>query len=653
MFRHDHTAATFRSIICISAVFLVALTSCDEVDNEYLSPEALEAVNKVDWWKRTNYYHLYLRSFQDSDGDGNGDLRGVLQRLDYLQHIGIETVLMAPFYSSPMRDGGYDIDDYRAVNPMCGTMQDFEDLAAEMHRRNMYLVIDFVPNHSPDLHEWFKCSERAYLEPERCGKYKDYYVWIKPTLNETGQPDLSKPPNNWISVFGDQSAWTFSELRKEWYLRQFTKEQPDMNFRNQAVREEFKDIVRFWLRKGADGLRIDALMHVFEDEQLRDEPDDPRYRPQDNPPPYFRLKHIYTRGLPESLAIVRDWRQVAEEPEFANPVTGKSRKVFIGETYGSAAELLPSYGPSPDDKYIDMPFNIELLDSVKEPTFSAERIEHVVFDRWLTVIKAQSWPREDGVPMPVSNWVTGNHDNMRMASRVGRSNAIVYMWISYMLPSVPITYSGDELHLLNARQDRISQRTLDEGEASRLASRAPMPWDPSEPSGGFSSSADTWMPLDEDYKENNVQTLLSPKSGRNHLKAFAKMADIKRRNLPVFLFGDLVFFGTGDRCHIRWLCKEKPEDSRVLAMARTSSEYGNIMLLANTDRFWPAVVRLSRANSFYDEQLIEPPETATVLTVSIDAPPVDGEPTGQFVEGQEVRLDDLTLAPSQGLLLKF
>lgn len=603
------------------------------------SPQARDSnstqdLNKIEWWKKTNFYHIYLRSFRDSTGDGNGDLRGVIEKLDYLHQIGVETILMAPFYSSPMKDCGYDIDDYLAINPMFGSMEDYDELLRELRKRNMRIVVDFVPNHSSDKHYWFQCSERALLEPERCGKYKDYYIWSDSKRFE------GKYPSNWVSVFGGGPAWTWSEVRKQFYLHQFLPQQPDLNFHNPAVRGEFVEIARFWLRK-SDGLRVDSAIFLIEEDQtFADEPPNGEWKEGDDPAE--RLLHVHTRCLHESAEIVEDWRRVAQEAEFAG-----QQKVIITEAYDRVAKLVEYYGSSWENRYADLPFNFELFKLNSDNLGDARYLREVLLN-WIGPTRALAWPDEHGAMSPWIIWVTGNHDNKRLANRVGRENVALFKWLAYVAPGVPVNYYGDELPLHDANFNSIPQRTIDEGEPTRLPFRAPMAWSDERPSGGFSASADIWMPLNADYQLNNVQRLMSDQSeAKNQLKLFVKLQQFRKHKLNTFTFGDLVFFNNGPQ-------SASGARQEILALARTHDKFPNVMLLANLNKERPLVVRLrssARPTELFGrhEGGVEPPKKALVELANY----VDTELAPGVADGGVVELEGLVLGPSQCLLLTY
>lgn len=602
----------------LSAVLLALVASGQLVAGDELHEQD---ITKVEWWRKTNFYHIYIRSFKDSNGDGSGDLRGVISSLDYLKLIGVETLLLSPFYSSPMKDGGYDIDDYTAMNELFGSMEDFELLVSELKRRSMRIVIDFVPNHSSNKHKWFWCSERALIEPE-CAKYKDYYVWANSTRYN------NQYPTNWLSIFGGGSAWEWSPIRKEFYLHQFLTEQPELNLRNSAVREEFKEINRFWYRKGVDGLRVDAAPHFYEDtEEWRDEPANPDWveTPWNK---YASLIHIYTCSLPGVEAVMGDWHQVGEEPEFSG-----EPKVILAESYADNEAQLRYYGANSSARYADLPFYFGLL-SIREPMRPAT-VVGLVTD-WLEGVLRLGWPRDHGAIMPWTCWVTGNHDNHRLVNRLGKANSDAYKWIAYLLPGSPVLYYGDELPIQNADYTRISAATMQEGEMTRLIARVSMAWSSASPSAGFSTNSSTWMPLDADYEVRNVETMLASES-KNELKNFIQLQSIRRKFIETLTFGDLVFYET------------RPVNTTLIfAMARLHDSFGQLLMLANFDETYSESVHLFGRKSLVGGEWSEPPQGGKVLMLNY----ID-ETSSTLREGNQVELQGLVLAPNQAAILSF
>lgn len=589
--------------------------------------EDKQELDKVDWWKKTNYYHIYVRSFKDSDGDGNGDLAGVTEKIDYLKAIGVETILMAPFYSSPMKDCGYDISNYVDINPMFGSMRDFDKLVEELKRRDMRIVVDFVPNHSSNKHLWFECSERALLEPERCGKYKDYYIWSDSKRFE------GKYPSNWISVFGGVPAWTWSELRQQFYLHQFLPEQPDLNFTNPEVLEEFRNVARFWLAKGVDGLRVDSAIYLYENtDDFPDEPPSSEWKSGDDPAD--RLAHIHTRALHKSAELVKDWRLLAEK-EFPG-----QRKVIITEAYDKIPKLIEYYGNNHEDRFADLPFNFELF-KLKQANLKADYIEEVAMN-WIKPTRALGWPDEQGAMSPWILWVTGNHDNPRITTRLGRQNVALYRVLAYLLPGTPVNYYGDEIPIQDANFSDISQRTIDEGESSRLPFRVPIAWTNEEPSGGFSSSKDIWLPLNANWKTSNVAYLLSEASEpKNELNLFVALQKLRNTHMDIFVFGDLVFF------HNKQPTSEQSQ--MLLTIGRTHERFGSILMLANLDSNNEVSVRLEPNESKIRNKQLEPPTSGQIVYTNL----IDTSKAPLVQDKAVVQLDDLVLAPSQLVLIKY
>ena len=271
------------------------------------------------WWQTGILYQVYPRSFMDSNGDGIGDLPGILQRLDYVKSLNVKTLWLSPIYPSPMHDFGYDVANYTDVHPMFGTLADFDRLLAATHARGMKLILDLVPNHTSDEHPWFVASRSSRDNPKR-----DWYIWRDPA------PDGS-PPNNWLSFFGGP-AWTLDDETGQYYLHQFVKEQPELNYRNPAVLRAMLDEMRFWLERGVDGFRVDVIWLMIKDDQFRDEPLDPNW---DGVNPHASLRHIYTANMPAVHEVIRAMRGLLDEYE---------DRMMVGEIYLPNLELVTYYG---------------------------------------------------------------------------------------------------------------------------------------------------------------------------------------------------------------------------------------------------------------------------------------------------------------------
>ena len=263
----------------------------------------------VPWWQTAVVYQIYPRSFQDSNRDGIGDLAGITQRLSYLAELGIDAIWLSPIYPSPMEDFGYDISDYTGIDPIFGTLTQFDELLGEAHRSGIRAILDLVPNHSSDQHPWFVESRSSRHSPKR-----DWYIWRDPSPN-------GGPPNNWLSEFGG-SAWEFDPQSGQYCCHTYLRQQPDLNWWNPDVRAAMCDVMRFWLRRGVDGFRVDVIWHLIKDNQFRDNPPNPNFAP--GQPPHHALLPLYTADRPEVIEIVREMRKVVDEfPD----------RVLIGEIY--------------------------------------------------------------------------------------------------------------------------------------------------------------------------------------------------------------------------------------------------------------------------------------------------------------------------------
>src|SRR4051794_8816651 len=287
------------------------------------------------WWQHGVIYQIYPRSFMDSNGDGVGDLPGILSRLDYLEWLGVDAVWLSPIYPSPMADFGYDVADYTGVEPLFGTLDDFDRLLADVHRRGMKLILDLVPNHTSDQHTWFLESRSSRDNPKR-----DWYIWHDPAPG-------GGPPNNWPAAFGG-SAWQWDAATGQYYLHSFAVEQPDLNWRNPEVEAAVFDAIRFWLDRGVDGFRVDVIYYMIKDDLFRDDPPNPNYRPGEDPD---RAQiRLYSYNRQEVHDIVRRMRQVFDEYE---------NRVIIGEIYLPYAQLMRYYGPTLNE--VHLPFNFQLI----------------------------------------------------------------------------------------------------------------------------------------------------------------------------------------------------------------------------------------------------------------------------------------------------
>jgi alpha-glucosidase len=459
------------------------------------------------WWQHGIIYQIYPRSFLDSNADGVGDLRGVLDKLDYLEWLGVDAIWISPIYPSPMADFGYDVSDYTDVHPAFGSMADMRELLAAAHSRNMKVILDFVPNHTSSEHPWFHEARRS-----RDNEKREFYLWKDPGPN-------GAPPNNWLSVFGG-SAWEWDEATGQYYYHAFLKEQPDLNWRHPLVRQQMYAAMRFWLDLGVDGFRVDVLWHLIKDAEWRDNPPNPDYVPSQAP--YNQLIPAYSTDQPEMQQIVREMRALMNEyPE----------RVLIGEIYLPIRRLVSYYGTAGDGAHL--PFNFQLITL----PWNAQQIAAAVSE-YEGALPPNAWP----------NWVLGNHDQPRVASRIGLSQARVAAVLLLTLRGTPTLYYGDELGMRDAvilPEDIRDPQGKNIG-ISRDPARTPMQWSSAE-HAGF-SRAKPWLPLGHDYQHCNVDR--QSREPESLLSLYRRLIELRRRELalcvgsyrPLVSEGDIIAY---------------------------------------------------------------------------------------------------------------
>jgi alpha-glucosidase len=463
------------------------------------------------WWERGVVYQVYPRSYQDSDGDGVGDLAGIERRLDHIAALGVDAVWLSPIFPSPMADFGYDVADYCDVEPLFGSLEDFDRLLAATHARGLKLLLDFVPNHSSDRHPWFVESRSSRDNPKR-----DWYIWRDPS------PD-GGPPNNWISDFGG-SAWTWDEATGQYYLRAFLPQQPDLNWRNPELKAAMLDVLRFWFDRGVDGFRVDVLWHIFKAEGLPDNPPNPEWREGVNE--RDRVIQLHSTDQPEAHAISAEMRAIAD---------GYGDRVLIGEIFLPNERLARWHG-TPERPQVHLPFNFCLI----ENEWHAETVGRLIAD-YEASLPEWGWP----------NWVLGSHDAPRIAARIGEAQARVAMMLLLTLRGTPTIYQGDELAIgeVPIPPDRVRdpRETRQPGIGlGRDPARTPMPWDGS-PNAGF-SSAEPWLPLNPDWPTRNVAAQeRDPRSMLNLTRALLRLRRQERAlavgdYLPAACEGDLLAY---------------------------------------------------------------------------------------------------------------
>lgn len=411
------------------------------------------------WWSGAVGYEIYPRSFADSNDDGVGDLEGIRQRLDYLEWLGVDAIWIAPFYTSPGFDHGYDVADYRDVNSIHGSLADFGALVEDAHARSIKVVVDIVPNHSSSHHTWFREALKGKDNP-----YRDYYIWRDPA------PD-GGPPNNWVSHFGGP-AWTLDPPSEQYWCHLFLPEQPDLNWTNQAVRDEFDGILRFWCDLGADGFRVDVAHGVMKDPSFRDNPQRVPILDPDDPSEVFNaFDHLYDMDQDATVDVYKHW----------NEVVAPYDAILIGESNPRSIDRVARYVT---DDSLHTVFYLEPGWMGWEPANLLDKLQAV------------NRSTDSGV-----SWIIDNHDNSRSATRFGggdrgRKRSLAVMTLMCALGGFPFIWEGQELGLIDARLDSSNLEdpisTRNEHGVGRDVTRTVMPWDDSH-ANGFSTSHAPWL----------------------------------------------------------------------------------------------------------------------------------------------------------------
>ena len=536
------------------------------------------------WWQDGIIYQIYPRSFQDANGDGVGDLNGILSRLDYLVELGVDAVWLSPIYPSPMADFGYDVADYTGVDPLFGTVEDLERLIAAVHERGMKFILDFVPNHSSDQHPWFLESRASRENPKR-----DWYLWRDPAAD-------GGPPNDWMSNFGG-SAWTFDAATGQFYYHSFLTQQPDLNWRNPAVKAAIYDALRFWLDRGVDGFRMDVIWMLIKDDQFRANPPNPNWQPGGSS--FGSVLPLYTADRPETHEIVAEMREVLDR---------YSERLLIGEIYLPLDRLVTYYGavdPNVTDpathsrRGADMPFNFHLILSPWRSDVIADLIR-----QYEALLPPGAWP----------NWVLGNHDQKRLASRLGEGQARVAAIVLLTLRGTPTLYFGDELGMPDGIiapdqvQDPAEKNQPGIG-MGRDPERTPMLWD-TTPHAGFTTGT-PWLPITPGTPE---QLSVATESGqpRSTLALYRKLIAL-RRTRPALHAGTVA---------------EVRAEGGVLRYERHSPAGGDVERL------------LILANLTNDLATVQVPSSRVLLTTILDG-------DGALCEGA------FTLESGEGVLLEL
>ncbi len=535
------------------------------------------------WWQNGIIYQIYPRSFQDSNNDGIGDLPGIINRLDYVASLGVDAIWLSPINPSPMHDFGYDVADYCDIHPLFGTLADFDRLLAETHRRGLKLILDLVPNHTSDEHPWFIESRSSRDNPKR-----DWYIWRDPAPN-------GGPPNNWLSHFGGP-AWTFDEATGQYYLHQFVTQQPELNYRNPQVMAAMLDTMRFWLDRGLDGFRVDVIWMMLKDDQFRDNPLNPNW---DGSVPYARYLPIYTQNLPGVHDIIKQMRAVLDEYD---------DRMMVGEIYLPTHKLVTYYGQNLDECHL--PFNFQLIvdENFSPRRWHAADIRRMV-DAYEAALPPGGWP----------NWVLGNHDQHRLASRLGQAQSRVAQMLLLTLRGTPTCYYGDELGMEDVKippelvkdPPAVNQPEVADI-VGRDPERTPMQWDDSPNAGFTAASVTPWLPLANNYATRNVAAQNGDPA--SPLNLFRLLAGCRAAE-PSLSVGDYASVETGS--------------DDVLAYTRTAP---------NAD---PFLVVLNFGDAAHTLNLSRVAAAASIAVAS------DMQRAGS------VNLAALPLAPNEGLVLRL
>ncbi len=483
------------------------------------------------WWQHAVFYEIYPRSFADSNGDGIGDLPGITSKLDYLKRLGVDAIWITPCFPSPQVDFGYDVSDYEDIDPMYGNLSDFDQMQSDAQGKGIRIILDFVMNHTSDQNKWFIDSRSS-----RTSKHRDWYIW-----RDGKGPN--QPPNNWLSTFGG-SAWQFDGKTKQYYYHFFYPQQPDLNWRNPAVKDAMFDVTRWWYDKGVAGFRLDAVNTLFEDPNLHDNPVLPGKNDFGDP----NMKNVYNDKLPEVHDVLRGLRKVAD----------KYNAVLIGETWtANIQELNKYYGEGGNELQMPMDFMFTKVDKLSPPEFRKQIA---------AVNSASGWPV----------YVLSNHDIERSYNRYGDGKhnddiAKVMAGLYLTLRGTPILYYGEEIGMQNNNpktraevKDPIGRRGWP-NEKGRDGERTPMQWD-NKPNAGFTTGI-PWLPIPTSYRTHNVAT--EQKDPNSILVFYQNVLKLHHTN-PELLEGDYVALNEDDPNVLSYLRRYK--DKAVLVVLNMSAD---------------------------------------------------------------------------------
>ena len=476
--------------------------------------------NRSSWARTAIIYHIYPLSFKDSNSDGKGDLKGILEKLDYLndgteKSLGVNAIWLSPVYCSPMADFGYDVSDYYEIDPVFGDLEIFEELVREVHGRGMKILMDFIPNHTSAQHPWFLESRVSRDNPKR-----NWYIWQNPKPN-------GAPPNNWLSCFG-RSAWTYDEKTQQYYLHSFFPEQPDLNWRNLQVQKEMRKVLQFWLARGVDGFRVDAISHIMIDEQLRDDPPNPNYVPGAINP-YESLLHIYSKERPELQEVLNTLCEVLDQ---------KEDRFMVSEAYVDIPGLMALHQACKNG--LHAPMNLNFI----EMPWNAQ-----VYRRFIDDFEKSLSP--DDIPVHV----LGNHDRSRIATRLGQQKARLAALLIFTLQGIPLVYYGEEIGMEDEEipeekiQDPLDKR-IPGFKLGRDPARTPMQWS-AHKYAGFSDAL-PWLPIGRNYKTHNVED--ERKDSSSMFNLYRNLIHYRKKS-PILLYGSYESIDPGNNEIVAFLRK--------------------------------------------------------------------------------------------------
>ncbi|GFO09354.1 neutral and basic amino acid transport protein rbat [Plakobranchus ocellatus] len=568
----------------------ISSQSCHATLTESLASKDEQA--DLPWWKTTVIYQIYPRSFMDSNGDGIGDLRGIISRLDHFVYLGVETLWLSPFYKSPQADFGYDVSDYKDVDSIFGTLEDFRDLVKECKKRHLRLLIDFVPNHTSTEHEWFQRSLK------KDGKYKDFYVWSDGKV----LPDGSRArPNNWLSVFGGP-AWTWSEERQQYYYHAFLPEQADLNFRNPDVVEEMSLTIRYWLDHGVDGFRVDAIANLYESENVFQ--DNPRSGKDVPSTEWEYLTAVHTDYLlPECQNLIMHWQKLFDDVQ---ELDGRERFMVLEFYTDSKTRAdMARYGAHP--------FNMDLVEKLSTPLSAKQMMGLIALE--YTDKPPSYWP----------TFVVGNHDRKRVSTKFGSLYVNAFNLLLMALKGTPTTYYGEEIGMEDIHvdyedtQDPWGRKAGPDRflEFSRDFCRTPMQWTPDQ-NAGFTTAQKPWLPVSSDHTFRNVQN--QKQDPNSHLNRYKDYVALRTRK--AFKYGEIDL-----NCLLT---------DNVLSFLRFSG----------SERYLVAINfgQIDATNDFSVS-----PVNASTGTVVTDTAAASSELT----KGQLIHLQELTLRAGEGVVIEL